>query len=146
MPRSRCVVIRTRPTVQKCVEVKDLGTFPEFINRVVLGSRQPDTKHQAYNVLNAIDELDKAIPGLRRAYDTCSEFAHPNPDGLINSYGRFDPKARLFNLDPKNYQVPLEAIVPLLAAGLELFVDVYGRMPDRLLEFAKLCEAELESH
>lgn len=132
--------------IQKCLDAKALGTFPDFIDRVVLGSRQPDAEHQAYNVLNAINELDEAIPGFRHAYDTCSEFAHPNADGLIGSYGRFDPKTFLFNLDPKKYQVPVDGIVPFLAAGLELFLHVYERMPDRLLEFAKLCEAELESH
>ena len=131
--------------IQKCIETKSLRTFPDFINRLLLGSRQTNAKHQAYNVLNAIDELNEAIPGFRRAYDTCSEFAHPNVDGVMASYARFDPKTLLFHLDPKKYQVPVDGIVPFLAAGLELFLHVYERMPDRLLEFAKLCEAELES-
>jgi hypothetical protein len=110
----------------------------------MLGSRSPGSKHQAYNVLNAVDELDKQISGFRSAYDTCSEFAHPNADGLLNSYGRIDRETLLFELNPKKYQIPVEGIVPFLAVGLELFIDVYNEMPDSLLEFAKLCETELE--
>jgi hypothetical protein len=128
---------------RKCLDQKTLGNFSEFVNRLLLGSRHPKAKYEAYNVLNAIDELAKVIPGFRRAYDMCSEFAHPNADGLINSYGRMDHETLLFNLDPRKYQAPLEGIVSTLAAGLEFFIHVYDEMPLYLPEFAKLCEAKL---
>lgn len=128
---------------RKCLDQKALGYFSEFVNRLLLGSRNPKAKYEAYNVLNAIDELDKLIPSFRRAYDMCSEFAHPNADGMINSYGRMDHQTLLFNLDPRKYQPPVDGIVPVLAAGLELFIHVYDEMPAYLPGFAKLCEAEL---
>jgi hypothetical protein len=131
--------------VKKCLEEKSLGGFPTFVSRLLLGSRSPDAEHKAYNVLDAIDEVDKLISGYRAAYDRCSEFAHPNADGMINSYGRMDRKTLLFNLDPKKYQVPVDGIVPILAGSLELFIQLYNAMPSYLLDFAKLCEAALKT-
>lgn len=133
--------LRTR----KCLDQKALGDFPKFIDRLLLGSRDPKAKHQAHNVLNAIDDLNKLIPGFRGAYDMCSEFAHPNADGMINSYGRMDRETLLFNLDPRKYQIPVDGIVPNLAAGLEFFIRVYDKMPAYLPEFAKLCEVSIQS-
>jgi hypothetical protein len=129
--------------IRKCLANETLGSFSNFIDRLMLGSRSPESEHQAYNVLNALDELDKQLSGFRHAYDTCSEFAHPNADGLINSYARMDHTTLLFDLHPKKHQIPIEGIVLFLAAGLELFIEVYNKMPDNLLKFAKLCETEL---
>ncbi len=131
--------------IQKCLDEKDLGTFPDFVNRLLFGGRGPDDELKAYNILNALDEVDKHIPHFRVAYDTCCEFAHPNADGMIRSYGRMDRETLLFNLDPKKYQIPVDGIVPILAAGLEMFIDIYDRMPPYLLDFAKLCEADIRS-
>lgn len=129
--------------ISACLDRRALGTFGTFLNRLLLGSREAGAEHEAYNVLNALDEIGAALPGFRDAYDRCSEFAHPNADGMIHSYGRMDRENRIFNLDAHKYQIPVDGIVPILAGGLEVFIHTYNNMPPRLIEFAKLCEGDL---
>ena len=131
--------------IRKALQENAVGTTGDFIDRLLLGSRAPDAEHTAYNVLNAIDEVDKRMPGFRAIYDTCSEFAHPNADGMMHSYGRPDHETLIFNLDPKAYQVPVDGIAPFLAGGLDLFIDTYNGMPPHLEKFARLCEGELNN-
>jgi hypothetical protein len=40
---------------------------------------------KAETILNAVDAMDKVVPGLRAAYDTLCEFAHPNVGTLLVS-------------------------------------------------------------
>jgi hypothetical protein len=46
--------------------------------------------HLARNVLTYIDKFDKKSAGAREAYDSLSEFAHPNSNGHYFTYGELD--------------------------------------------------------
>lgn len=131
--------------MKKCLKRGDLDHFATFIDRLLFGSRSKETKHQAYNVLDAINAVNEEIPAFLNAYEMCSEFAHPNADGMIHSYARMDRETILFHLDTQKHQVPLDGVVPILAGGLELFIHVYNGMPDYLPQFARLCEEGLKS-
>ncbi|MBI1814686.1 MAG: hypothetical protein HYR72_06900 [Deltaproteobacteria bacterium] len=129
---------------RKCLENDAVGTLDEFLNRLLFGSRTQGAECKAYNVLDAIDEIDKMIPSFRSAYDLCSEFAHPNADGVLHSYGRYDKETIIFNLDPKKHQPPVDGIVPILAGGLGFFMGTYTNMASYLAELVALCEREID--
>ena len=59
--------------------------------RLLLGSRDDFTEHDAIGVLSIIDKCDKNRDyELREKYDYLSEHAHPNWDGMQKLYSRLD--------------------------------------------------------
>ena len=57
---------------QSCefVEKSDKDSFDEFLMKGMLGSRDDTTKLESYNVLTAVNRLDKEFNGLRQMYDS----------------------------------------------------------------------------
>ena len=66
------------------IEKRDEEAFDEFIMKGMLGSKDGTTKYESYNVLTAVDRLDKEFPGLRDMYNTLCELTHPQ---LVWRYG-----------------------------------------------------------
>jgi hypothetical protein len=56
----------------------------------VVGSKNKMTPFGAVNVLKMLDRGEKLYPGLRRTYDSLSESAHPNYDGMVVGYSKVD--------------------------------------------------------
>jgi hypothetical protein len=63
-----------------------LDTLNDMLTPMLLGFRSEADFPQAVNVLSLIDRLDNEIPGVRRAYDSFSEAAHPNYGGASGLY------------------------------------------------------------
>jgi len=70
-----------------------LTTFEEFELKtrvLLLGSRDKSTKHQSINVLTILKHVDGSYPGVLKVYDTLSEAAHPNFEGVCFGYSEVD--------------------------------------------------------
>lgn len=64
--------------------------FSQETVALALGSRDGSTDHVAVNVLKMLDRGDKRYPGLRSLYDSLSESAHPNYEGMVSGYSKLD--------------------------------------------------------
>lgn len=64
--------------------------FSHLTTRQVVGSKNKPGKPAAVNVITMLDKGDKRYPGLRGIYDSLSESAHPNFEGMVWGYSKFD--------------------------------------------------------
>jgi hypothetical protein len=78
--------------LERAVIDKEIISIENFIERVAIGSRYNPTQNPkgeevlAYNIMSAIDMLDKTFKGIKRDYDLVSEFAHPNHSGALSNF------------------------------------------------------------
>ncbi|MEO1552844.1 MAG: hypothetical protein AAFR82_02840 [Pseudomonadota bacterium] len=68
----------------------DFHQFGELTTRLTVGSKREDDGPQAVNVLTMLGKGDEKYPGLRDMYDSLSESAHPNFEGMIWGYSKVD--------------------------------------------------------
>lgn len=59
-------------------------------SRLLLGSRDKSTKHEAISVTTVANKCDKKYPGIAGLYAELSESAHPNFEGMCFGYSRVD--------------------------------------------------------
>lgn len=64
--------------------------FNDITAKQVVGSRKEADWPDPINVLKMLDKGDRKYPGLRSAYDSLSESAHPNFEGLVWGYSQVD--------------------------------------------------------
>lgn len=114
------------------LEKPDEDCFDEFLMKGMLGSRDGMTKHESYNVLTAVDRLDKEFNGLRQMYDTLCEFTHPNWSGLMGSYSKLDKEKYLLHLGKEHRKPPLAFGLGPLIGSLCIFQHYYNALADVL--------------
>lgn len=68
----------------------DFHEFSDLTTRQVAGSKNQPGRPDAVNVLTMLDKGDKRYPGLRGIYDSLSESAHPNFEGMVWGYSKVD--------------------------------------------------------
>ncbi len=69
---------------------QDFHAFSNLTVRLLLGSRDKSTEHQAINIVSVLEKCDKRYPGIMNLYALLSESAHPNFEGLCFGYSRID--------------------------------------------------------
>ena len=100
--------------------------------KTTMGSRDKSTPHEPYNILTAVDKVDKEFDGLRQMYDCLSEFAHPNWSGTLGTYGRFDRENHVLLFDQRRATKAILGLAPFVGA-LSIFIDYYNDL-SRLLQ------------
>ena len=138
------VLFDLRDRVVDAIDASRLSELDDFLMRALLGSREPDAKIQALNVLSIIDRVSKKATFFRNSYDRLSEFAHPNWSGVLASYSKGDEKNLLLNLGADVAKVPPRIGLSVLVGVLEMFIFNYNDLGSRLPDFIKLCEKSLE--
>ena len=68
----------------------DFHKFSNLTSKLVVGSKNNPAHPIAVNVITMIDKSDKLYPGLRNLYDSLSESAHPNFEGMVWGYSKVD--------------------------------------------------------
>lgn len=69
---------------------QDFHAFSNLTARLLLGSRDKSTDHQAVNIVSVLERCEKRYPGIMGLYALLSESAHPNFEGLCFGYSRID--------------------------------------------------------
>ena len=110
------------------IEKRDEEAFDEFIMKGMLGSKDGTTKYESYNVLTAVDRLDKEFPGLRDMYNTLCELTHPNWSGVMGAYSRIEKEKYLLHLGKEHQRLPLALGLGPLIGGLAIFQDYYNAL------------------
>jgi len=110
----------------------DVPSFDEFLMKGMLGSKDGTTQLEAYNVLKAVDRLDKKFDGLRGLYDTLCEFTHPNWSGAMGSYSAIDTAKYVLHLGKQHAKPPTPVGISALAISLTVFQVYYDALADVL--------------
>ena len=87
---------------------KDVKLLDDFLMKAMLGSRDGTTDLESYNILTAVDHVNKRFSGFRRMYDRMREFTHPNWSGSLGCYGKIDEKKHQLNLGANLLRPPIE--------------------------------------
>lgn len=118
--------------VTEFLSSKDIQKLDEFLMRAMLGSRDGTTSLESYNVLTAVDRVDKAFPDFRQMYDRLCEFTHPNWSGLLGSYGKTDRERFKPRLGSDLRKPPLAFGLAPLIGGLTIFEHYYNDLAELL--------------
>jgi hypothetical protein len=111
--------------VREFQKYRDIHAFDDFLMKGLMGSKI-DFDLKPYNILTAVDHLDKRYNGVREAYDRLSEFTHPNYSGVTGSYSSSKPKEFVTYLGRDVIEVPKDfGLIPFLVS-LAVFVDDYN--------------------
>ena len=105
---------------------QDIEAYDDFLMRALVGSRDGTTRHESYNVLTAVDRLDKRFSGLRSAYDTLCEFTHPNWAGAMGSFSKIDHEQHRLVLGVKPSGPPVSFGLDPLIISLVVTQDYYN--------------------
>jgi len=119
---------------------RELGNIDEFLMKSLFGGRDDKSPVVGYNVLTAIDHINKKFAFYKESYDNLSSYAHPNWPGLMGAYSKLDKKEMTLHLGKQVGNVPILVALPLLAASLKLFIHYYDDMEKYLLQFNKICD------
>lgn len=131
---------------KKAILDNDLGHLDEYTMKVLMGSKDDDTKPDPVNILTMINHVDKEVPKFRAIYDKLSEVAHPNWHGTLGIFSSNDYEKLTTSLGTN---VRLENItrgqgISALLAGVEVLVFVYDEFAEFLPELIEICEKDIE--
>jgi hypothetical protein len=144
--------------VKLCLDKKQAKEIHTFLENPMLGSKfewdkyskytkgiKPKKQVKAIQILNAIDSVNKIRPDFRMLYDTLCEYAHPNQQGVWNSYAkqsgmrmRFD--SSFFSIENRDH-ILSALFISLLAA-----ITSYHEINSWIVELTALCEADIANN
>jgi len=127
-------------SIKHVCATKELGNIDEFFMKSLFGSKNEERLPESYNILTAINHTDKDFQGYRNAYNSLSEFAHPNWSGLSGAYSKLNQEKIILELGKELGNIPLSIALPLLLGALTLFIDYYNEMETYLLQFNEICD------
>lgn len=62
--------------------------FSDKTARLLIGSKDKSTQHEAINIMTILGKADAKLPGIYQHYEVLSETAHPNFEGICLGYVR----------------------------------------------------------
>ena len=122
------VLFSLRREVDAFLKHETIETLDDFLMACLVGSRWPDAKTQARNVLTMIDHLDKQFQGYRATNDSLCEYAHPNWSGALGSFGTIDRQEHVLHLAQESRESVQIIGETSLAMSLNLFQHEYDDM------------------
>ncbi len=132
---------------KKAIIDNDLNHLDEYTMKVLMGSKDDDSRPDPVNIITMIDRVEKEVLKFRAIYDKLSEIAHPNWHGTLGIYSNPD-KERLLTTLGKN--VRLEEItkgqgVGALIAGIEVLTFIYDEFAKFFPQLIEACENDIRN-
>ncbi len=110
--------------------------FSHMTTRQAGGSKNDPAHPSAVNVITMLDKGDKRYPGLRSLYDSLSESAHPNFEGMVWGYSKVDHDESETNFSNRWTELHGEQHLKSLELCMMIFHheydDVWVELIDRL--------------
>lgn len=126
--------------LKRVVDNNNIEDIDDFLMKLLFGWKGNKDLKEPYNILKAVDQIDKKVPHFRRAYDILSEFTHPNYCGVHGAYGKVDKKNIWLDLGSEKKDIPIISGLSPLVGSLELFTYYYNEMTDLLPKFQAVCD------
>ncbi len=117
---------------------KDIVALDDFLMKAMLGSKDESTAVDSYNVLTAVDHVDKEYENFRTMYDSLCEFTHPNWSGTLGAYGKIERGSLDLGADIKS--PPLRLGLGPFVGGLEIFIEYYNNLERLIHDLNDYCE------
>lgn len=114
--------------------------------RLLFGSKSMPRKEEAFQILNAIDKVDKLIPKYRNTYDILSEFVHPNCAGTFISFGKLDKENVVFYYGKDARNNTITNGLGVLNGALLLTLKINKDIENVFANLVKLCEEDISQN
>ncbi|NVC94846.1 hypothetical protein FC650_14585 [Vibrio natriegens] len=114
---------------------KDLGKLLNTMHRLSLGWKGDNEFPDMINVLTCIDKVSKKLdPDFRRLYDTLSENAHPNYQGVLGAYStpNHDTQEVVMGMSRKSGERLSNLVVTTIQVCVLLFVHIQEEFEARM--------------
>lgn len=105
---------------------EDFHLFSQKTSRLLLGSKDKSTKHEAINILTVLKKADERYPGVLDMYANLSESAHPNYEGICFGYSRVDHEKYTTTFSNNWAAMYAEKHVPLMQLCILTFSSEYN--------------------
>jgi hypothetical protein len=120
--------------IQQVLDSKlDFQAFSELTTRLVAGSKNASTEHEAVSVLTILEKGDKRYPGMRGLYDSLSESAHPNFAGMVWGYSKVDHSVLETNFSNRWVDLHGGSHLSSIETCMMVFCNEYGEVWTDLL-------------
>ncbi len=130
-----------------CVKADSVNDLNDVTMRLLLGAKWKDWEQQPMNVLTMLDKAESEFPGIRKNYDSLSEYSHPNISGTFQMFamhrGKFDLTLGRY---PRGHHEPLKVATNSLIGALMLFEECYNGCTEYLPKIVTLCARDLEEN
>lgn len=124
-------------------------TFCQLTTTLVTGSKNEPGGPVAINVLKMLDKADKQYPSLRAMYDSLSESAHPNFEGMVWGYSKVDHNEYETNFSNRWMELYGEQHINSMELCMATFHyeydDVWTKLMEELESWVVANDAELEA-
>lgn len=129
--RSALETVATLAHLNQCTRALIDGDVPyndfdEKTRLLLLGSRDQTTKYQSINVLTILKHVDKSYPGVLGVYNTLSESAHPNFEGVCFGYSEVDHERDETSFAVKLYEMWADRHDALFSIVVMVFEHEYN--------------------
>lgn len=106
----------------------DFHVFSTETMALALGSRDKSTPHQAVHVLKMLQKSERHYPGITGIYDILCESAHPNNEGLLLGYSKFDHSEYETTFSNRWMDLHGESHLPAIEPCIEVFQHEYDEV------------------
>lgn len=108
----------------------DFNSFSEMTSKLMLGSKNKSTKHEAINVTYTILEkwCEKKYPGLFNIYSDLCESAHPNYEGVCWGYSYVNEKEYETHFENRWLELYGEKIEKSIIVLMQIFEHEYNEV------------------
>ena len=118
--------------------------FDAFLMRATFGAKDGQGPLEAYQILKAIDHVDRELKDFRKMYDMLSEFTHPNWSGTTGPYSKFNEEKVWIDFGRNILPIPYLTILLPLVGSLEMFIRFYSKITELMPALILKCEARVE--
>lgn len=114
----------------------NFAAFSRVTSQLAAGSKNETEGPVAINIVTMLDHGNKRYPGLRRIYDSLSESAHPNFEGMVWGYSKVEHAEHETNFSNRwmalHGESHLDAINLCMLTFHHEYNDVWGDQIERL--------------
>lgn len=129
-----------------CVETDTVAELDATAMKLLFGARWEDWEYNNPSVLTMIDGANKDCPGLRKNYDSLSEYTHPNYSGVALAFSKHIDKFELVvGRYPRGTGRLAWTVTNSMIGALMLFEYYYNESANLLPKIIELCIRDLES-
>lgn len=129
--------------IGKIVELKDLDDFDTFLMRNIFGTKaitdDPES-YKPYNIMTAIDKVEKVIPGFRKNYDILCDYTHPNNSGGMFAFSNLDIQKGELKMKNSYEIIPEGISLNTLNALVALCNKSLAEIEKNFHVFTEICE------
>jgi hypothetical protein len=100
--------------------------FREVIGKLLFGSKLIEENHDPIHIMDAIKKSNKKYPGILKSYNSLSESAHPNFDGMAMGYSQSFEKERTTKFSNRFNTLFFGSNITLAGTCIEVFELEYN--------------------